>query len=232
MKRSRTFNATDLSTIPSYEFEDTTFQHFDLHWHLLKLSCYENADDDFWDCAVPVRFHSLSICTLNPTDQLLHACLDGVIWDPIPPIRWIADAMIILQNSKSNIDWNRLTGLIQERRLILHLRDTLNYLRDRLNYPIPLSVLQSIQNMPVSRTEHMEYQYQTTKRRFGLTGKVLNIWFNYLRSSSPMSNTALRPKFIGFPRFLQHHLALRHLWQLPFCAVFRLIRLIYRSKHH
>ena len=227
VKRPKVFDATYISTIHARMFEDATFQHFDLHWHLLRLCCYEKADDDFWDCAVPVRFHALSICALNPTDQLLHACLDGILWDPVPPIRWVADAMIILQTSKSDIDWNRLTGLIQERRLILHLRDTLNYLRDRLNYPIPLSVLQSVQNMPVSRTEHMEYQYQTTKRGLGLMGRVLNFWFRYLRSSPPMSNTALRPKFVGLPRFFQHCWALRHLWQLLFYAVFRLMRYIW-----
>lgn len=216
-----------LSTKGACIFEDATGCQLDFHWHLLKQCCYENADNNFWDSSVTTKLNAISTYALNPTDQLLHTCVHGVGWDPVPPIYWVADAMMIINTSKPNISWNRLTNQIQERRLILQLRDTLNYLRDLLNPPIPFSVLQSMQNMTVSRTEHAEYQ--TTASHPGLVGRVLRLWFYYLRSSQPVGNTALQPKLIGFPRFLQHTWMLHHLWHVPFYAVYRLIRLFYNA---
>jgi hypothetical protein len=199
-----------------HEFQDSAGRQLDLHWHALLECCYTGADDDFWDSAVLTKLHGMSTYALNPTDQLLHVCVHGAEWNPIPPFRWVADAMIIMNTSQAEIDWDRFIAQAQKRRLILQLEGALSYLQNLLNAPIPPTVLQSMRSMTVSRIERMEYQART--RLSGLTGVTARNCFCYLRSSQSKKSTALRT-LVGFPRFLQHVWALDHLWQVPLYAV-------------
>jgi hypothetical protein len=214
-KSRKVFNDRYFSFRHGHEFRDGTGRQLDLHWHALLECCYAGADNDFWDGAVLTELHRVSTYALNPTDQLLHVCVHGAEWSPVPPFRWIADAMMILNTPQSEIDWNRLIAQTQKRRLILQVEGALSYLQDLLNAPIPPTVLQSMRNMPVSSMERIEYQART--RLSGLTGVTARNFFCYLRSSQLRKSTILRT-LIGFPRFLQHVWALDHLWQVPLYA--------------
>jgi hypothetical protein len=197
-------------------FEDAAGRQFDLHWHLLIECCYPHADDDYWDGAVPIELHDVSTCALNPTDQLLHVCVHGARWNRVPPLRWLADAMTVIGASQSEIDWDRLMAQAQKRRLVLPLKDTLIYLRDVLGAPIPKSVLQSIQAMPISRQEHIEYKIQA--RRAKLWGRLSLHWFHHLRQTRHLGPLQ---RLAGFPVFLQHTWGVNRLWQLPYHAVLK-----------
>ena len=213
------FTETYVSVTKAYHFADPAGRVLDLHWHVLPECCHASADDDFWDGAVLTKIHDVPTHALNPTDQLLHACVHGAKWSPVPPIRWAADAMMIMRTSQSEIDWNRLIKQAQERRLILPLRDTLSYLRDVFDAPIPPAVLQSMQDMPVSEVERGEYKART--RSAELVGPLLGLWLHYLHYSRLVSDASLQHKLIGFPRFLQHIWGADHLWQVPFYAILK-----------
>ncbi|MCK4818187.1 nucleotidyltransferase family protein, partial [bacterium] len=72
------------SAINAFHFESTNRCELDLHWHLLRECCYPGADDDFWENAVSANIHDVSTQILNPTDQLLHVCVHGAEWNPMP----------------------------------------------------------------------------------------------------------------------------------------------------
>ena len=148
---------------------------------------------------------------LNPADQLFHVCVHGLRWNSVPPLRWVADALMIL-NSSPEIDWNRLVTQARQRRLVLSLRKALTYLRDLLDTPIPPTILQRLQQIPLSKIERLEYQANT--RVPGPMGGLPMAWFLYLRRSP--STSTLPPRLIGFPKYLQYLWAVEHLWQLPF----------------
>ena len=40
----------------------------------------------------------MPVFTLDPTDQLFHTCAHGVKWEPVPSLRWIVDAAMILKD--------------------------------------------------------------------------------------------------------------------------------------
>ncbi len=92
----------------SHGFIDDEGKEFDLHWHVLSECCSPDSDDDFWEGAISTEINGVSAYALNPTDQLLHVCVHGMKWDVVPTIRWISDAMIILNNTQIDIDWDRL----------------------------------------------------------------------------------------------------------------------------
>jgi len=220
------FTETYISVTKAHHFEDAAGRTLDLHWHVLPECCYPNADDDFWHGAVLTKIHDVPTHALNPTDQLLHVCVHGARWNPVPPFRWVADAMMILNTSQSEIDWNRLITQVEKYGLILPLRDTLNYLRDMLDILVPLPILQSLQDIPVSRIERIEYEART--RPPELVGPLRGLWFHYLRYSRLVSGASLQHKLVGFPTVLQHIWGADHLWQVPFYAILKGMRRIWK----
>ena len=119
------------------EFVDGRAQRIDLHWHLLPDSCWPGADDEFWERAATTALHGVRVSVLDATDQLFHTCAHGVKWEHVPPLRWIADAAMILGDPSVAIDWERLVRLADRLRLILPLRDALTYLERTLGLPVP-----------------------------------------------------------------------------------------------
>ncbi|MGB0383492.1 MAG: nucleotidyltransferase domain-containing protein [Ardenticatenaceae bacterium] len=205
------FTPTYLSTRHAHGFEDAKKSGFDLHWNVLIECSGPDADDEFWQGGVSTHVQGVPTLALNPADQLLHVCVHGIRWNPIPPLRWVADVMTIL-NTSPEIDWNRLVMQASQRRLLLPLREALTYLRELLDAPIPPAILTTLQQMRLSKAERLEYQVNTSWR--GPTRVLPMHWFLYLRHSP--STSTLPQQLIGFPKYLQHLWAVEHLWQLPF----------------
>jgi hypothetical protein len=198
-------------------FQDSAKRELDLHWHVLRG---DDADNDFWADAIPSTFDEVPVYALNPTDQLLHVCVHGASWNPVPPLRWIADAMMMFKTS-AKIEWDRLLIHAEQRRLVLPLRDTLNYLRHQMDAPIPPSILQHLQELPVSMAESLEYQAITTSPLL-FKNRVLKLWFQYQHGLPRTSHIGWLPKILGFIRYLKRHWNLNHFWQIPFYAVWKI----------
>jgi hypothetical protein len=223
MRAQNGFSETSISVAHAQLFIDNAGQEYDLHWHLLRECRYPHADDDFWEGAVAVKVNDVLTCALNPADQVLQLCLLRAKWDQARCFHWVADAMAVMNNPRNEIDWNRLAQQAKNRRLIIPLREKLNYLSDVLNAPIPGKILASIQNTPVSKMEHLEYIYRTKGYNHRPLGYLPILWFEYLRS---LEGNETQNKFFGFLKYLQHYWGVKHQWQLPFYVIFMIIRRI------
>lgn len=162
------------------EFADTRAQRIDLHWHLLPDSCWPHADDPFWERASAAALHGTRVWTLDPTDQLFHACAHGVKWEHVPPLRWIADAAMILGEPSVTVDWERLVRLAEHLRLILPLREGLTYLDQALGLGVPRHALVAFQNARVSAAERWEHRFRT-RPASGVFGRLREHWLRYRR---------------------------------------------------
>lgn len=123
-------------------FKNRLGREFNLHWDVLSECWQEDPGADFPFDAVPVRMKNVVSYALNSTDTLLHVILRGMKWSPQPPIRWIADAMTVVNSANSEIDWVRLYHQAQKRRLGYQLRLGLNFLCDTFHGRIPKAALQ------------------------------------------------------------------------------------------
>ncbi|MEP7270434.1 MAG: nucleotidyltransferase family protein [Acidobacteriota bacterium] len=206
-------------------FRDSAGRNLDLHWHLLPECHVPSDDSSFWAYSATTTVLGEPTRVLSPTDQLLHVCVHGAGWDPVPPVRWVADAMTILRAS-DEIDWVRLGSKARSLQLTLALRDTLEYLSSALSAEIPTTALESLRTTEVSRAERLDYVGKTSPPE--TLSPALYLWIFYRKFQRAAGGAGLGLRMLAFTRFLQHRWAAPHWWLLPFRAVRHGARIIRR----
>jgi hypothetical protein len=153
----------DISYGHAIQLSNSSGKEFDLHWRPFN-GCRDEYEKDFWDGALPVKLANVNSLAPNPTDMLFHVIIHGVVWNPVPPIRWIADAITMINSADFSIDWQRLAGLARKHHLGLRLKTGLQYLHDRFHPSIPPDVMKTVINLPVSHLEKVEYRFMANSR--------------------------------------------------------------------
>ena len=190
-----------LSFRHSADFSRPPHEAIDLHWHVLLQACSRDADQLFWDASVPVQFEGQTTRGLCPTDQLLHVCVHGIVWNPVPPLRWVADAVCVIESS--SIDWPRLLDIASRLRVVPALRDALRYLVTTVEAPIPQDVLRKVEALPVTPAEQHEYLYHSRQLESpGVRQTVRALYPKYQRT---MRGKSLLRRLTAIPLFLQHY---------------------------
>lgn len=189
----------------SVGFSDSQGHKIDLHWRVIWGELQEANDSSFWEGAIPIEINNVPISILDPTDQLLHVCVHGAAWNDLPPLRWVADAAIIMRTADPKINWGRLVEQTYMRRLMLPMMDTLSYLQKFLDVPIPANVLETIRDIPTSRLERTLYRTRISPNRALRRLFTLYYWWN---ASRPSHNTPFHYKLLDFLRYLRSRLVL------------------------
>ncbi len=197
----------------------------DLHWHALEECCQENADDDFWAASRAIAVGGVSAMAQCSTDLLLHVCVHGSRGQPDRVIRWVADALMILRDTASPIDWDRLVAQASTRRLSLAVGESLRYLAETFGAPVPAGVLARLEGVPVSWIERIDYRAQGAPPT--IYWAVVHDTARYLRMTS--GGPATR-RLAGFPRYLAALWRLEHPWQVPLEAMRRVSRRLWETR--
>jgi Uncharacterised nucleotidyltransferase len=197
----------------------------DLHWHVLSEATFREADRPFWKDSVPLEVNEIKTRALNPTDQLIHACVHGFRSNVVAPIRWIADAVTILRTSQ--VDWTRLVNLAKELHVTVPLGASLSFLRATFPTPIPADLVGELQGVLV---DHAERRYfDTLVHQHSEWRDVLAYNLERHRRANQDRNPILR--IASLPRQLQLHYNLPHLKDLGTFAFSRLGKRIKRIGH-
>lgn len=203
-------------------FRSADGYEIDVHWYVLPECCYAGADDAFWRYSGSLEVGGAPTLAPHPTELLLHVCQHGYKWNPVPPFRWVADATILLRSAA--IDWRRFLESAQSRRLVLPLRNTLHYLNEFLDLPIPGEVLEALDAQPVSGRERREYQ--ALIQPLTMPHYLAMHWARHSRATGAAGRTS---RILSFPGYLQRGLGLDHIWQVPVVALTEGVRRV-RSK--
>lgn len=173
-------------------------RQIDLHWHVLAECCEAGADRDFWNASQPAMLGGEGTRTLSAADMVLHACVHGVRWSIVPPIRWVVDAVSVIRAEGPGFDWARLADQAERRTLVLPAIDTLKFLRDTLGTPVPDIIVDRLERVSVPRWARAEYRVKTQRR--SRPRQALYHWFLHRRLNRDRSlvDTALR-----FPTYLR-----------------------------
>jgi hypothetical protein len=181
-------------------FANPAGRQLDLHWHVLVTSLSAETDSHFWDAAIPLEVHSVATQALNPTDQLLHVCVHGIAWAPVPPVRWVADALTVLRAAQTEIDWNRLVSMAQRAHCSLQLSAALSYLVQKFDAAVPQDILQTLAQAPVSAAERKLFEAAT--RRSTLLGMLPVYWRRYQLHLAERKPLGLARQWLGFPYYI------------------------------
>lgn len=208
--------------VHSTPFEDGGGRQVDLHWHLFWECFNANDDDDYWENTIPIQVGGVQTLALSPTDQLLHTCWHGARWNEVPPIRWVADAMAILGASVAEIEWPGLLKKAERHRIVLPVRDSLEYLKKTFDAPVPATVLKSLSAVRISKLERENYEVTLSPMAPPTTTKILRMLYYDYRWLS--SSTSSRFKTLVFAKHLQAKWNIDRLWHVPIYMPIRMLR--------
>lgn len=175
----------------------------DLHWRIFEEAGASGADEELRAAAEPVVFQGHRLRVLSPTDQLFHVCGHAARWGPVPPIRWVADAVTILREGP--MDWPRFVAHAVGRRFVLRMRSMLAYLREGYDVAIPSAVEADLARQPISTLERLEYRVRG--REHPVLGELPTYVFNCLRGE--------RRPLLALPGYLRDAWDLGSLAEVP-----------------
>jgi hypothetical protein len=182
----------------------------DLHW----FSLWQPArDDELWRASVSLQLAGIASRAPCPADQLLLACVHGTPWSPLPPFRWIADAVTVIRSAGGRLDWDRLAAEAERRRVTVATATALEYLRTEFGVAVPPSALARLRSAPVSR--HERAAFHAAGRPDSPLRTLRMAWDRYRRLRD-LDTGAPRPS--GFIDFARRFWGLESAWQLPLHA--------------
>lgn len=212
-----------MTVAPSVSLVGEDELELDLHWHLLRDCWSFDRVDEFWTAAVEFDFGAVRARALSPTHQFFHVCCHGAKWNPLPSVRWVADATVILRESGAQIDWSEIVRLARLHGVCLQLAAAFDYLRRKFAAAIPLAIVTELQTAPISWQETLAFRLQSQN---DLPPWSVRRWSEefIFRYSTLTSHTHLRPRFLVFIKYLQHSLQLSSQFQIPSALIGELWR--------
>ena len=215
--------------VHGWHFRRGANQQLDLHWHLSPECCNAAADEDFWGAAVPWLVKQRTVWLLAPSDQLLHVCLHGAECFQVPSVRWVADALVILNAEGSTVDWNRLIALAGKHRVVWPLELTLGYLQARYDAPVPAWVLQALRSLPNARIEDLEFRIRNSPPAAAGTFAGLlrwwgRVWWRHVDA------VGLARAVAGLPAMFQDTWGLSSPWAVPGEVTTRVWRRVWNNR--
>lgn len=179
-------------------------------------------DEEFWRGSIAAKVAEARVRILNPADQLLHVCTHGAAWNPVHPVRWVADAFKILEAAGNRFDWDRLVAMAERGHLTLPIRDAVAYLSSKVEAPVPAGALRELAAVDVSRSErraHLALALPPSPRR-----SVAMLWWFWERHRAQAHLDGRRASPRGLLLYMQGFWGLESSASVPGHAARRLLR--------
>jgi hypothetical protein len=193
------------------DFESRDGCRVDLHWHALTQCCHSAADEPFWSGSAPFDFFGIKTLVPAATEQLLQICVHGIVWSPVPSVRWVADSLLLLRAEP--VDWSRLAALACRLDLAPYLEAALRYLRVDWDVPVPDETWRALAGARrgAGTREEFEREVEPFAPRSSWTD-LLTFWARWRRS---IGSTPPWLRLPAFARHLQYAFELDHVGMLP-----------------
>lgn len=183
-------------------FEDASGRELDLHWRAMPDSIKNSKESDFWDQAVPIEIKGTSAQRFSFTDELLQTVVHGVRKNPEPPIRWVADAFMLIKSHGEEIDWNRLLSYAQRYKVLIQLKEGLNYLANEFRIDIPEDAQKKLYRCNPGYAERVVYRHAQhigdNRKKVSLPERVYTFYARFLRQSAETNVMRLHVDFASY----------------------------------
>jgi hypothetical protein len=179
----------------------------DLHW----FSLWQPASDvELWRASLPLELAGAATRAPCPADQLLLTCVHGTPWSPLPPFRWIADAVTVIRSTGEQLDWDRLVSEAERRQLTVATAAALDYLSGEFGVAVPQAALTSLR--AASATRHELAAFRAACQPDSPLRTLRMAWDRYRRLRDLDTGAPPPGNFVGFAR---RFWGLESVWQLP-----------------
>lgn len=153
-----------LGSLPADPLASTTSLNFispegldlDLHWAIFFNRPEPQNDLPFWKAATPMNLNGVPALGPGWADLFFIACTQGFRWDPVLPLRWVADAYWMLTHPDREMDWGRLVWQARRLEQGLLMRTALSYLKTSFELPVPRAVINQLQRIRPGGYERLE----------------------------------------------------------------------------
>jgi hypothetical protein len=169
----------------------------DLHWSALP-SDEGDFDAQLWDASRAGTVPGISARVPCAPDLLAIVCAHAAAWQPVSPVRWVADALHIVGDDAAAFDWPRVVAAAQAWRVTLQLADTLGYLAERWHVAVPAATLAALRATPVARLDRRSYESASTMP--GVADYLMRPWRRYRLRARHLPAWRTLP---GFLRYLE-----------------------------
>lgn len=181
---------------PGWPFVHESGACIDLHAHVLAAACYSSADAAFLERAVPTTLLGAPALVPDPADHLLILISHGLRWNPVPPLRWAADAILLARGTRV-LDWSRLVEIAARLRLSAAAAAGLRWLAEHLEFDVPRDVLPALARGS-GAAERIELRV-LQRAPDGVLGALPQMFVSYSRQRA---GCGARPTLRGFVRYL------------------------------
>jgi len=204
----------NIEIAPSVQFIESEGQaELDVHWQIMRDCRNANETSLLWEDAVPIKIGKEKTLALSATYQLFHICWHGARYNEVPPLRWVADAVMILRKDFEKIEWNKFVEITKLHGVNIPIAIALKYLKENFVSVIPDEILCKLEDSKVNKFQEMTQRFHMTKTTDWTFERCLKeIIFQY---PGLTSSTDLKPRFLAYLKYLQYHLGVRSYWQIP-----------------
>ena len=183
-------------------FTDDSGRELDLHWRAMPDSIKNSKESDFWDQAVPIDVMGANAFRFSYTDELLQTIVHGLRKNPEPPIRWVADAFLLIKNHGEEIDWERLLNYAQRYKVIIQLKEGLSFLVNEFNVDIPANAQSKLYRCNPGYAERVVYRHSQrigdNRKKVSLPERMYTFYARFLRQSAETNFMRLHVDFIHY----------------------------------
>lgn len=179
----------------------------DLHWYVFHEHCNPGSDDALWHAAECLEQRNRSTTTgvspllrlPDPADHLLLVLSHASRWESVAPIRWVADAVLLLQTATA-FNWNRFVDVAKDRNLSSQIIPMLTYIEQQMGVVLPADILTSL--AVTSRGNRA--QFPSTRSTPDARGGGEELIYLLQRWRTLRRDPTLNIEVPGFPTFLCH----------------------------
>jgi hypothetical protein len=189
----------------------------DLHWFFSQGDFDPRLDEEVWRRATPLQERCGAArwghtVVPSPADHLLLLLVHGSRWNPIPPVRWVADSMILIRSAGDDLDWSQLAQSAEARGQTATAAVLLEYLNREFHCGVPATALERLKAVPVSAAQRRRASLSMNSP--GVSAGLAELTLLYQRYRSLRRAGGAVPGGGGFPGYLRHILGAPSLWAL------------------
>jgi hypothetical protein len=199
----------DLKYRHSLNFENIAGFEFDLHWHPVKdssiVASEKHYDHIFWQHAVPIKIVDEPTLAPGRPESLFLVIIHGTWRNAEPPIRWIADAMFLIDSFENETEWERFVVHVKNYSVPLQIKRALVYLKEKFDAPIPTVIFEALNRIRPTFLQRLVYLCslgRTKRDPLSIIDKIPGI-VEYLRVSG---NRGLPKLLTGFPEYVTYRM--------------------------